>query len=151
MGAPLPSPIAVSDLTPALKAYLCNGCGPTEWKFRGHTWRSKLFAPPTPGGSAACNQHDLDYWVGGTQADKDAADARLRDSMIALANQRWFLARWVLRQEARLFYDLVQREGHQYFFYGPQRTRDDLNRLAQQLATPPQPPTSPHTPPRTAA
>ena len=140
--------ILVSELTPALRAAICNGCGPHSWKFKGHTWRSKWFAIATPGGSAACNQHDLDYWIGGTEADRHAADLRMRDTMIAEANKRWFLARWLLRSEAHLFYRLVDTEGGTRFRHGPKRTRDDLNAYAQKIAKYAEPPPPP---PRNAA
>lgn len=119
-------PITLADLTPAVRAALCNGCGPSRWKYAGHTWRWKWLALKTPGARAICDAHDLAYWVGGTDADRLAADERLRTDIIALAQTRWFGARWLLEAEAGIFYRFVRDQGAQFFALGPQRTLHDL-------------------------
>ena len=29
----------------------------------------------------ACNEHDIQYWIGGSEKDRDSADAKLRDAV----------------------------------------------------------------------
>ncbi len=113
-------------MTPAQREAICNGCGPGHWKYKGHTWRWRLLAIPTPGAQALCEAHDVAYWIGGTEDDRRAADQDLRSSMLALAEERWFGARWLLEGEAWSFYWWLQESGEAYFRHGSPRTAANL-------------------------
>lgn len=115
----------LSDLTPSQRAAICNGCGSKGWPF-GWLRPAKLCY------SAACDEHDLRYFIGGTEADRRAADNALWIACL-LALNAWEAERprgWLgvrLRGiAAGIFWIAVRLGGEAAFHYGPQRTVADL-------------------------
>lgn len=56
---------------------------------------------------ACCFEHDIAYWRGGTRAQREAADAALRDCVAARTGDRAF---------AQLMYEGVRVGGSPYFY-----------------------------------
>lgn len=54
-----------------------------------------------------CFEHDLAYWRGGTYAEREAADSRLKDCVLANTNNRTL---------ATLMYEAVRFGGSPYFY-----------------------------------
>ena len=110
------------DLTAKERAWLCNGCGP------------KLLIPvdlvPEFVFHAACERHDFDYWRGGSESDRKAADVRFRRAMLD-ACQRcpgWWSRAWH-RWLAWRYYTGVRWLGGRAFSYRERfGTREDLAR-----------------------
>lgn len=76
----------------------------------------------------ACLQHDFDYWVGGTAAERRTADRRFHSNMLAAANKasHWYL-RWWYQGLARLYYFGVRTFARKYWHLGRPRGRVDLD------------------------
>ena len=89
-----------------------NGCGPEDW--RGT--RPKFFF------TADCNEHDWNYIVGGTEADRFKADAGFYKAMLSDVRMlAWWRRPWA-RLLAALFYHGVRRLGASSFRYGEKYT-----------------------------
>ena len=111
--------ILLSELTDAQRARLCNGCGAkTGGGIKPPDWHSR----------ATCDQHDIDYWVGGLPQDKDFADRELLNGMYrdAAASKWW--QRPLMRYQAWCYYLAVCNRA-KGFHKGMQRTMADLERL----------------------
>ena len=104
--------LLVSDLSPQQRYKLCNGCG------------SKGGPVPVPDfiWKDACDQHDLDYWVGGNELDRLAADRALLQSILLssfTAETAW--ARTRRKVAAHAYYWAVRAFGARSFHYGKPR------------------------------
>lgn len=118
-------PQLISQLAPGQLAWLrfngyVNGFGPRTWKFLGHSWRvTWLSILTTDEINALSDQHDLDYYLGGTEDDRLKADERMRDAMLALAKTKWFGYRVLLEAEAKLFFAYLRENGTIHFRHSP--------------------------------
>jgi hypothetical protein len=120
-----PSLIVVEDLSPVQRRAICNGCGSKGGPFARVRPAQLCYEP-------ACDQHDLDYWVGGSAIDKHVADDALYETSLLLL-AKWNrekprgrvgvalrrLAAWLEHQAVRFF-------GMWAFHYGRPRTEADL-------------------------
>ncbi len=87
------------------------GCGPRTWRRTIPTWHAR----------ALCVQHDRRYYIGGTEADREAADYALYDGMRRQAAKEAPLRRvWMLYQ-AWVFYRFVRWGGAEHFHHGAKR------------------------------
>ena len=82
----------------------------------------------------ACQQHDLEYWIGGGKEDRKEADIRFLEGMKAAAQTRdsWWSRCWYLML-ANVYYWGVRLGAAKFFWYGDQRGRAELDAaLAEQ-------------------
>jgi hypothetical protein len=113
-----------SQLTPNVRSIVGNGCGS----------KGGWFKPPNFMFEASCDQHDFYYWRGGTEGDRQEADAAFLRAMLRDAGRTDWWVRWLNRRLAYTYARAVWRHGKAYFHYrsGP-ATWDDLNALVGQL------------------
>ncbi len=108
-----------ADMSKAEIDFLSNGCG-ASWSVKAPKWLFKK----------SCDQHDVNYWLGYTEADRKKADDQFWASMRAeISKFKFYLKpiRWI---EAKIFYHLVKKFGFFSFYYGEkERTREDLEML----------------------
>jgi len=102
----------LNDLNEKQREYVSNGCGGKDSRF------------PVPDliFSDLCDQHDLDYWVGGDEKARKKVDRKFYKRMARKA--------WIdpgMQFAAFTFYRAVRRFGHEYFYYGAERVIDELN------------------------
>ncbi len=131
------STVFLSDLpVNVIRAY-CNGCGaakprPGE-KLSLYVRIVRSVRPPQWHSAASCNQHDIDYLVGGDKEDRRLADYDLRVRMLHDAKTRpWWQQPWY-RGQAWLYWAFVRIFGRSMFHYGTKRTAADLINLYQKL------------------
>ena len=86
---------------------ILNGCGPENW--RGP--RPNFFF------KASCDQHDYNYYVGGTEEDRRWADWGFYQAMLKDLRRLGFWQRLYGRLKAYLFYRLVRKYGKAHFNY----------------------------------
>lgn len=98
--------LLVSDLTPEQYKRICNGVGPVGFRIK---CLNKMFKP-------AADQHDLDYYIGGTSDDRNFADTDFYRSCTLLAGGKFF---W--RVIAFVMYCAVTCLGYFSFHYGEKR------------------------------
>jgi hypothetical protein len=109
------------DISDEYKEFVGNGCGP-----KVASWIPELSF------TSACQQHDLDYWLGGTEDDRKIADLRFYHNMIETANRHSWLDRWFYKSVAWIYYQAVKRYGSNEFEYlNKSRTLDELLALFQ--------------------
>lgn len=111
------NPLRYEDLTAQERKWMCNGCGPHG----GPDVPDFVFYE-------ACCRHDFDYWLGYTSADRDAADQRFLNSMLAAASMQssWWLRTWY-KFLAWRYYSAVRWLGSSKFENrGRYGTREDL-------------------------
>jgi len=106
------------QLTPELKAQICNGAGAAG------QWISS-FIPNTMYGldvEEVFNIHDFDYHVGLTLEDKNNADRRMLRNMFAVINaEKGFFGKslgFLRRRRALKYYEAVHLHGGEAFFKG---------------------------------
>lgn len=120
-----------------------NGCGPASWRllgidvdatraysflglrFRLNPVPNRLFGLPPF--DVAGDLHDWRYWMGGTEAERLAADVELRATMRKLVRVKWWNPRsWLasvrMNLLSQLYFDAVRMFGAAHFHYrkGPQ-------------------------------
>lgn len=95
--------------------HITNGCGGgmfdvPEWIFHD-----------------ACQQHDLDYWIGCTENDRAIADKNFYNGMKAAITKVSWYKRWFYYGLAYTYYRSVRLFTRKHFYYGPtKRTYDEL-------------------------
>ena len=104
------------ELTEEQKKKICNGCGA----------KGGWFDPPEFLFHASCNQHDFYYWRGGSEADRKKADEAFYRYMQIDANRYSGLKRLKYLAIAYIYYKAVRIFGRRHFYYGKQKTREDL-------------------------
>lgn len=101
----------LKDLNKYDKLLICNGCGPDSFKgkFKGVDF---IFLED-------CNQHDVDYWAGGQEPERLAADKRFYESMKKRIKEGNYGAfkRFIYYFMARNYYKLVRKFGGSFFEY----------------------------------
>ncbi len=93
-----------------------NGCGPQNWRGPRPDWFFK----------ASCDEHDWNYAVGGTEADRRWADWGFYAAMIKDTRRLSFFARIAARWQAWIFYKLVRWRGAEHFHYDEKRTYEEI-------------------------
>jgi len=94
-----------------LDAGILNGCGPQDWRKIKFNW---LF-------TANCHEHDYNYAVGGTEADRRWADWGFYQAMVRDTRRLVWWKRWYARAEAWIRYQAVRWFGSRYWSYdGPE-------------------------------
>lgn len=96
--------------------HLANGCGP----------KGGMFNPPEFLFHASCNHHDFNYWKGGTEEDRNAADRKFYEAMQKDAARSPWYSRWWHTLMARVYYLAVAKAGKKFFSYGDAKTWEDL-------------------------
>ena len=109
-------PAGYNEMTPEMKAEVCNGCGPFG-KFD--------FIPDTIWGlgiSACCDIHDFGYTFGTTLADKEEADRIFLNNMLRLIEAApgfWAkMLRPFRRRRALLYYEMIVAFGGPAYWAG---------------------------------
>jgi hypothetical protein len=119
--------LTLDGLDQAQLGHIVNGCGGVgidvpDWIFY-----------------AACQQHDLDYWIGCAEADRKTADVLFYTNMkLAACKLSWY-KRWFYNSMAYTYYRSVRLFAAKHFYLGPaKRTADDLAaEMGITLAPPP--------------
>lgn len=113
----------LAGLDNAQLGHITNGCG------------GGLFDVPDWIFFDACQQHDLDYWMGCTEEDRKIADLAFYTNMkIAVAKLSWYKC-WLYYGLAYIYYKGVRILTAKYFYFGcARRTLDDL---AVEMGLPP--------------
>lgn len=116
------SKLSFKDLTPDEAALICNGCGgkgswidPPDWLFK-----------------ASCDHHDFEYWRGGTEEDRRAADWGFYRAMLDDVAQAPWWRRPFARMRAWTYYKAVRSFARSYFHFGDPRGRAELELLKRQ-------------------
>jgi len=120
-------PMLYELLSPAEKAWMCNGCGPKLGV--------SVDLVPEFIFHEACERHDFDYWRGFSAADRYRADTRFRATMLkaASAQESWWSRRWYAFLAWR-YYAGVRAFGASAFSF---RTRyADRDDLVREMAVP---------------
>jgi len=111
--------IRFEDLTEDQIKALSNGCGPM-----GLGWVVPDLVFDCP-----CSRHDVDYWVGTTRRDRYNADRRFLKGMLEHARkQKGWLRRIFYRFMSFRYYAGVRLLGSKCFYFGPPRTREELEK-----------------------
>ena len=112
--------LSFRDLTPEEIALVSNGCGGKGSWVPVPDW---LF-------SASCDHHDFEYWRGGTEQDRAAADWGFYTAMRKDAKQTpwWYPTRLALLR-AWAYYKAVRWFAKPYFHFGAQCGRLELEAL----------------------
>lgn len=109
--------IYFKDLNAYDKLLICNGCKP-GWM---PDWINAdlIF-------ECDCNQHDVDYFAGGLEADRLEADKRFFESMKASIKKSklGWSKKWLLRRAAKAYYKLVRQFGDDTFSYRSKRNSE---------------------------
>jgi len=106
--------------------HITNGCG------------GGMFDVPDWIFFAACQQHDLDYWIGCTEENRRNADLAFYVGMKAAVVKLSWYKRWFYYGMAYTYYKSVRLFTAKYFYFGP--TRRTLGDLAVEMGiTPPEP------------
>jgi len=107
-----PERIRYRHLTPDERSVVCNGCGP----------KGGFFPVPEFVFTSACDQHDFNYFLGSTRAQRKKADLQFLAEMIAeAAGVKKYI--WL----ARIYYRAVRWFGVFCFHWSRrQRTKRDL-------------------------
>ncbi len=124
-----------SDLQPANLAWLreryyINGFGPRSMKFGARRVVLGLRVP-TPGITPCCEDHDLVYLLGGSEADRLLGDMRLQDDICSVAKASWFGTEILLYGALPGIRLWLSTEGVHHFRYtanGMPRTEAELMR-----------------------
>jgi hypothetical protein len=104
------SEIIFENLTKKQKAFLCNGCG-----------KKGGFHPPKFLHFNACDEHDVDYYIGNTKKHKKQADKKFLKFMLVEAKNATFFLRIFRYLQAQLYYRFVRIGGRKSFHYGIRR------------------------------
>ena len=102
-----------SELSPAgrqklMDANVLNGCGPSNWRGPRPNWFFK----------ASCLEHDYNYAVGNTEADRRWADWGFYTAMIKDTYRLPWWQRPFARFQAWMFYTSVRFFGKSAYNYG---------------------------------
>ena len=76
----------------------------------------------------ACEEHDMLYWVGGTKADRLAADRLFLKVALELSRKQtsWWKRRWYSAM-AYIYYVGIRIGSGKFFYYGDKRGREELD------------------------
>ena len=89
---------------------ILNGCGPQSWHGWGPNWLFK----------ADCYEHDYNYAVGGSEADRRMADWGFYIAMIQDTKRLVWFRQPFARLNAWIFYQAVRMFGKKHYNYqGP--------------------------------
>ena len=109
--------IRFRDLTDSQKKSICNGCG----------GKGGFINTPQFLFKADCNQHDFNYWLGCTEADRKKADKQFYSAMKDDVKRQPVMKRPFLYMVAFIYYKAVRVCGIKFFHYASlERTSDDL-------------------------
>lgn len=80
--------------------------------------------------TASCDHHDFNYWIGGTEDDRAEADWQFYQAMLEDANSQtsWWKRGWY-RWWAYVYYKAVRSFSSSYFYYGEERTLEDVKAI----------------------
>ena len=109
--------IYYKDLNGYDKLLIVNGCKPE--------WMPKWVQVDLIFG-CSCNQHDVDYFAGGLEADRLEADKKFLESMKNRIKQSKLCCfkKWLLKRAANSYYKLVRKFGDSTFEYRHRKTED---------------------------
>ncbi len=115
-------PVILADLTPRMRAAICNGCGAQAG------WLSRI-RPPQGHARVHCDQHDLESWLGGSTWQRLGSAVALTHGLLGAASaQRWWI-RPAWRMQAIAYGLAVFIGGARTWHHGRPRTWDDLRAL----------------------
>lgn len=89
------------------RSVITNGCG----------GKGGLLDPPEYLFTASCGQHDANYWLGGSDAQRLEADRQFLDAMLKDADLAPWYSRWWLKGAAWRYYWAVRLMGAKFFNY----------------------------------
>lgn len=96
------------NLTFDEQTVLSNGCG----------GKGGWLNPPDLRFEASCDQHDFNYWTGGSDADRLKADRQFYVAMLKDANTASWATRWLARLAAWSYFKAVRLFGDKHFHHG---------------------------------
>lgn len=108
--------LSISQKNTLREAGVLNGCGPRDWRWPKINWFFE----------ASCFEHDYNYAVGGTEADRKRADWGFFEAMKRDITLISWWKRPFARIQAQIFYTLVRFLGKSRFYYGEKRSYDDI-------------------------
>jgi len=76
--------------------------------------------------TASCDQHDVNYWIGGTEKDRAKADRQFYNAMIKDAKTYSWYKRYWYSTLAWIYYRGVKLFASSYFHYGKQKGYKEL-------------------------
>lgn len=109
----------IKDLNAYDRLLIINGCKP-EW-FPDVINVDFIF-------NCDCNQHDIEYWQGGSEQERKESDKRFLKNMKSRINDSklgWF-KKWTMRRIANSYYKLVRKFGNGTFQYRYQKFSDKI-------------------------
>lgn len=113
--------VRYEDLTAKQRKKICNGCG-TKW-----------LDVPDLYFKEDCDRHDVDYWKGGNERDRDYADRKFMSRMVQTIKRRPWYERPYLFVYAIIYYLALRFMprciSKRSFEYGNQKTKHDLQDL----------------------
>ena len=105
----------LDGLTDPQRDWIADGCG------------GKGFDVPEWIFHSACQQHDLGYWIGCTEADRCQVDLKFYNDMLVLTKSQPWYKRWLYISLAYTYYKSVRLFASKHFYFGEKkRTFDDL-------------------------
>lgn len=90
-----------------VERFVFNGCGSSMTQYLVPDW-----LPAVGSMKEACFQHDLAYWAGGDELDRDSADETFRQMILAKQSERsWWISKWFIRRVANVRFWFVSNFG----------------------------------------
>ena len=114
MNMPLDIPQGFLNLSPAMKAEICNGAGAKDG----------IKVPSTMYGldlTKVFDIHDFDYYMGENEEDKRAADNRMLINSMRMINNKGGWLRKLRRYRATTYYSAVADYGKKAFYAEKER------------------------------
>ena len=111
---PLDIPAGYLNLSPTMKAEICNGAGAADG----------IKVPSTMYGldlTEVFNIHDYDYYMGENDKDKRDADNRMLINSMRMINNRGGCLRKLRRYRATTYYSAVADYGKKAFYAGKEK------------------------------
>jgi hypothetical protein len=113
--------LTYAEVPEDLRHLLANGCG-GEGGWKVPTWAMRLINLD----EAWCDEHDVEYAIGGTEADRRKADVRLASRVFTAALDRHPITWWRGVTGAIATYRLLRRGGERYWNYDGPLTLEQL-------------------------
>ncbi len=76
--------------------------------------------------TASCDQHDINYWIGGTEDDRAKADRQFYDAMVLDSEAYPWYKRYWYKAMAWIYYRAVRLCAASYFHHGEPKGHAEL-------------------------
>jgi len=103
-------------------------------ELNGCAGKGSWIDPPDWIFTASCDQHDFNYWLGGSEEAREKADLQFYEAMLADANSMPWYSSWYYRWMAWIYYKAVSKYAGAFFEYTDrERTLEDLEELLEDV------------------